>query len=53
MPIQTKLVDKDLLSLDELNWLNDYNRRCFESISPLMKPEEPALKWLLRETMAI
>ncbi|KAI8904411.1 peptidase M24, structural domain-containing protein [Gorgonomyces haynaldii] len=52
-PIQTKLVDKSLLTPTEIKWLNDYNKFCFERVSPLLKKDEPAYQWLVKETQSI
>ncbi|KAF9060930.1 Creatinase/aminopeptidase [Rhodocollybia butyracea] len=52
-PIQTKLVDTSLLAVDEKQWLNNYNQEVWKKISPVLKNDERALKWLERECMAI
>ncbi|KAE9393070.1 Creatinase/aminopeptidase [Gymnopus androsaceus JB14] len=52
-PIQTKLVDQKLISSEEKRWLNDYNKRVWVKISPLLKNDERALKWLERECREI
>jgi len=52
-PIQTKLVDQNLLSNEEKRWLNDYNKEVWVKISPLLKNDERALKWLEKECRAI
>ncbi|KAJ3748053.1 putative Xaa-Pro aminopeptidase P [Lentinula detonsa] len=52
-PIQTKLVDQNLISIDEKLWLNDYNGKVWEKISPLLKNDERALKWLEKECQPI
>ncbi len=43
-PIDKKLINKDLLSPQEINWLNNYHQKVFEGLSPLVKGE--ALEWL-------
>jgi len=43
-PIDLTLVDKDLLTRTELEWLNAYHARVFETIAPHLSPEEQA--WL-------
>ncbi|KAJ3322812.1 hypothetical protein HDV06_002673 [Boothiomyces sp. JEL0866] len=53
VPIQTKLVNKALLTPDEIQWLNNYHKKCFELVSPLLAKDEPGYKWLERETRAI
>ncbi|KAJ4467003.1 peptidase M24, structural domain-containing protein [Lentinula aciculospora] len=52
-PIQTKLVNQNLISVDEKEWLNKYNRIVWEKISPFLMNDERALKWLERECQAI
>ena len=36
VPIDTRPVDKSLLSDDEIAWLNDYNKLCYEKLSPYL-----------------
>lgn len=36
VPIDTRPVDKSLLSNEEIKWLNDYNKNCFEKLSPYL-----------------
>jgi Xaa-Pro aminopeptidase len=43
-PIDTALIDETLLSPQERNWLNDYHREVFETLSPGLNPEE--VEWL-------
>ncbi|THV07177.1 Creatinase/aminopeptidase [Dendrothele bispora CBS 962.96] len=52
-PIQTKLLDQKLLALDEVKWLNDYHAEVWQKVSPLLKNDERALKWLEKECKAI
>ncbi|KAJ3917949.1 putative Xaa-Pro aminopeptidase P [Lentinula edodes] len=52
-PIQTKLVDHSLISVDEKRWLNNYNHKVWEKISPLLRNDDRALKWLERECQSI
>ena len=51
MPIQTKLVQADLLSPDERKWLNDYHQEVLAKVSPLLQEfkDERALSWLQKE----
>ncbi|KAJ3507038.1 hypothetical protein NLJ89_g6529 [Agrocybe chaxingu] len=48
-PIHKKLIDVSLLSEAERRWLDDYHRETWEKVSPLLKNDERALKWLERE----
>lgn len=36
VPIDTRPVDKSLLSEEELDWINSYNKECFEKLSPYL-----------------
>ena len=47
-PIDTRLVDPSLLSDDELTWLNDYHRRVYDELSPLL--EDADRTWLETRT---
>ena len=47
-PIDTKPIDKSLLSEDEIKWLNEYHQRVYEKLSPFLNEEEKSwLKLLL------
>ena len=50
-PIDSRAIDKTLLSNDELKWLNDYHAKTYETLSPFMNDEEAA--WLKEETKAL
>jgi Xaa-Pro aminopeptidase len=43
-PIDTKLIDKTLLSETEINWLNTYHRHVYDKISPFL--DEAERTWL-------
>ena len=43
-PIDTSPIIADLLTSEEINWLNTYHQRVFETLSPHLSPEEVA--WL-------
>ncbi len=43
-PIDKELIDTELLSDSEKDWLDAYHRRVYESLSPQLNPEERA--WL-------
>ncbi len=38
-PIDTRLIDLDLLALEEKKWLNDYHRRVRDELMPIVRPE--------------
>lgn len=54
VPIQLSLINATLLTTDEIQWLNDYHRRVFENIRPLLNDNIPedaqALAYLTRST---
>ncbi len=52
IPIQTKLLDVNLLTDAELNWLNAYHEEVKCKIKPLLKTER-ASKWLDAATCII
>lgn len=50
VPIQTKMILRQLLDRDEISWVNSYNQKCYDSVSPLLTGKTMALAWLKRET---
>ncbi|KAL1922548.1 uncharacterized protein VTP21DRAFT_10087 [Calcarisporiella thermophila] len=53
VPIQTKMINVDLLTPFEREWVNAYHQDCREKVSRLLKPGSPGLAWLERETQKI
>ncbi|KAI7867803.1 peptidase M24, structural domain-containing protein [Spinellus fusiger] len=53
VPMGLNLIENDLLSPDEKNWLNAYHKQCFEKLSPLVADDALATQWLKRETTPI
>lgn len=51
IPIDTRLIDKALLTEAEVNWLNRYHSKVYSTLSPLMSGDE--LTWLTKATQAI
>jgi len=41
-PIDTKLINKDLLTAEEIAWTDTYHRRCYEELSPFLNDEVKA-----------
>ncbi|KAI6196145.1 Xaa-Pro aminopeptidase 1 [Aphelenchoides besseyi] len=39
VPIQTSLIDKELLTKEEIDWLNDYHKTCIEKTGKYMKEQ--------------
>jgi len=52
-PIQTKLVDKTLLTVEETAWLNAYHAETWDKVSLLLQNDERALRWLKKECSPI
>lgn len=50
-PIQVKLIDLSLLSMSEIDWLNDYHGQVWEKVSPLL--DGPPRQWLWTNTRPI
>jgi len=50
-PIDTKLIDKNLLSQNEIDWLNAYHKKVYDTVSPKLKPSEK--DWLLEKCKEI
>ena len=52
VPIATSCVLPELLTIQETEWLNNYNAKVFEKISPLLD-DEAEKQWLADATAAI
>ena len=50
-PIDTTPIDFNMLSTEEIEWLNQYHATVFEKLAPYLNEEERA--WLAIETVAI
>lgn len=50
-PIDTRPIVKEMLSKEEIEWLNEYHKRVYDVLSPHLDEEER--KWLLAETAVI
>ncbi|XP_067252480.1 xaa-Pro aminopeptidase 1 isoform X2 [Chanodichthys erythropterus] len=55
VPIQLKMINTDLLTQKERDWVNDYHRKCRETIGAELERQgrKEALDWLVRETQPI
>ena len=51
VPFDTRLINKDMLNTDEINWLNNYHKIVFETLSPLCDNE--LKNWLKKTTTSI
>ena len=47
----TTLIDRSLMTQEEINWLNAYHKRVYDETAPLLTPEEAA--FLARKCQAI
>lgn len=50
-PFSPELIDLDLLTDDELAWLNDYHKQVLEKLTPELEPNE--VEWLKNECREI
>jgi len=50
-PIDKKLIDVNLLTKEELNYLNDYHKQVLDTLSPFLEGEE--LEWLKEATSPV
>jgi Xaa-Pro aminopeptidase len=48
-PIHKRLIDLELLSTGERDWLNAYHAEILDKIAPLLHNDARALEWLRRE----
>ena len=51
IPMDTRLIDKSLLSTSEINWFNQYHAKVRKTLTPLMQGDD--LIWLNKVTVAI
>jgi len=51
VPIQSKMILPELLSVQEVKWLNDYNKKCFDLVSPLCNDfgKKHVAEWLKKQ----
>ena len=45
-PIQKKMMAKELMSADEIEWVNNYHKQVFDAVSPRLADDEETLNWL-------
>jgi len=50
-PISTNLIEKDLLTTEEINWLNVYHQTVYDKLAPHLRDAERL--WLQEKTKAI
>lgn len=51
VPIDKRLIDISLLDLRHINWINNYHKRVYSELSPILTEEERA--WLSERTSAL
>ena len=51
-PIDTAPIIREMLTTEEVNWLNEYHRRVFDELSPLLT-DESTVEWLREATKEI
>ncbi len=50
-PFDTTLVEKDIMTESEIEWLNNYHKKVYDELSPLLEPAEQ--QWLAEKCKAI
>jgi Xaa-Pro aminopeptidase len=53
VPIATNLMDLKIMTDRDVEWVNEFHRKCLERVSPLLVDDALALEWLRRETRPI
>ncbi|XP_065071332.1 xaa-Pro aminopeptidase 1-like isoform X2 [Rhopilema esculentum] len=55
VPIQTKMLVPELLTSDEINWINEYHSLCVEKVGAKLREQNHgnAVKWLLKECQTL
>ncbi|KAF9087825.1 hypothetical protein BGX23_007835 [Mortierella sp. AD031] len=53
VPIQTRMIERALLSRREVEWVNRYHAECLEKVTPYLEKGSLGLKWLQREAQPI
>jgi Xaa-Pro aminopeptidase len=48
IPIQKNLINIDLMTDEELDWLDAYHELVMEKVSPLLEEGSPAMAWLTK-----
>ena len=50
-PYEQNLINKSLLSLNQINWINNYHQSVYKKLSPLLENNHKT--WLLKKTKKI
>jgi len=48
IPIQKNLINIDIMTDAELDWLDAYHEEVFKKVSPLLEEGSPAMNWLVK-----
>ena len=48
-PYCRELIDKNILAKEDIDYINDFNKKCWEKVSPLLKDNELGLNYLKRQ----
>lgn len=50
-PFDKRLLETEIMTREEIQWLNDYHKMVYDRLSPLLKPEE--VEWLKEKTSPV
>lgn len=50
-PFDKRLLETEIMTREEIEWLNDYHKMVYDRLSPLLKPEE--VEWLKEKTSPV
>ena len=50
-PYELRAINKELLNSEEIQWINDYHKKVFNTLSPYLNEDETA--WLKNATKSI
>jgi Xaa-Pro aminopeptidase len=53
VPIETKLINVEILIQEEREWVNNYHQKVLAQVSPCLEGRERALAWLKKKTQPI
>ncbi|KAK1735313.1 Xaa-Pro aminopeptidase [Skeletonema marinoi] len=48
IPIQKNLIKVEIMTEDELNWLDSYHQEVLQKVKPLLEEGTPAMEWLVK-----
>ncbi len=55
VPIQREFIDKSLMNQEEIQWINDYHRKCVELVGNELKRDNKidVYEWLIEQAQSI